>query len=52
MLHNRAEGVTYMSLAPMSVIAVSEMARQGEAGLQLGGEVKALLSREVLTLLF
>ena len=52
MLHTGAEVVTYMSLAPVSVIAVSEMSRQGGAGLQLGGEVKVLLSREVLTLLF
>ena len=52
MLHTGAEGVTYISLAPVSAIAVSEMARQGGTGLQLGGEVKVLLSREVLTLLF
>ena len=45
MLHTGAGGVKYMSLAPVSEIAVSEMARQGGAGLQLGGEVKALLSR-------
>ena len=52
MLHTGAEGVTYMSLAPVSTIALSEMARQGGAGLQLGVEVKVLFSREVLTLLF
>ena len=52
MLHIGAEGVTYMSLAPVSEIDVPEMARQGGAGLQLGGEFKVLLSREVLTLLF
>ena len=50
-LHTGAEGVTYMSLAPVSVIDVSEMARLGGAGLHLGGEVKVLLSRELLTLL-
>ena len=42
MLHTGTEGVTYMSLAPVSVIAVSEMARLGGTGLQLGGEVKVL----------
>ena len=52
MLHTGAVGVTYMSLAPVSVIAVSEMARLGGAGLQLGRQVKFLLSREVLSLLF
>ena len=52
MLHTGAEGVTYMSLAPVSAIALSEMDRHGGEGLQLGGEVKFLLSREVLTLLF
>ena len=41
----------YMSLALVSAIAVSKMARLGGAGLQLGGEVKVLLNREVLTLL-
>ena len=41
-----------MSLAPVSAIAVSEMGRLGGAGLQLGGEVKVLLSRELLTLLY
>ena len=51
MLHTGTEGVTYMSLAPVSAIAVSEIARLGGAGLQLGGEVKVLLNREVLTLL-
>ena len=51
MLLTGAEGVTYMSLAPVSAIAVFEMARLVGAGLQLGGEVKVLLNREVLTLL-
>ena len=36
MLHGVAEGVTYMSLAPVSAIAVSDMAKLGGAGLQLG----------------
>ena len=52
MLHTVAEGVIYMSLSPVSAIALSEMDRQGGVGLQLGGEVKILLSRELLTLLF
>ena len=52
MLHTGEEGGTYMSLASVYVIDVSDMARQGGAGLQIGGEVKVLLSREVLTLLF
>ena len=39
MLHTGAEGVTYMSLAPVSAIAVSEMANLGGAGLQLGIKV-------------
>ena len=30
MLHTGAEGVTYMSLAPVSAISVSEMAKLGE----------------------
>ena len=51
MFHTGDEGVMYMSLAPMSAIAVSEMARLGGTGLQLGVEVKVLLNREVLTLL-
>ena len=51
MLHMGAEGVTYMSLSPVSDIAVSEMANLGGAGLQLGIEVKFLVTREVLTLL-
>ena len=51
MLHTGAEGVTYMSLAPVSAITVSEMAKMGLAGLQLGIEVKVLVTREVLTLL-
>ena len=32
MLHTGAEGVTYMSLAPVSAIAVSDMARLGGGG--------------------
>ena len=32
MLHTSAEGVTYMSLAPVSAIAVSEMAKLGGDG--------------------
>ena len=51
MLHTGAEGVTYMSLSPVSAIAVSKMGSLGGAGLHLGGEVKVLLNREVLTLL-
>ena len=51
MLHTGAEGVTYMSLAPVSDIAVSKMSNLGGAGLQLGIEVKFLVTREVLTLL-
>ena len=51
MLHTGAEEVTYMSLAPVSTIDVSGMAMLGGAGLHLGGEVKVLLIREVLTLL-
>ena len=51
MLHTGEEGVMYMSLAPVSDIAVSEMAKLGGAGLQLVIEVKCLVTREVLTLL-
>ena len=51
MLHTGAEGVTYMSLDPVSAIAVYEMANLRGEGLQLGIEVKVLLNREVLTLL-
>ena len=51
MLHTGAEGVTYMSLAPVSAIAVFGVAKIGGAGLQLGIEVKVLVTREVLTLL-
>ena len=51
MLNTSAEGVTYRSLAPMSAIAVSEMAKLGGAGLKLGISVKFLVTREVLTLL-
>ena len=36
MLHTGAEGVTYMSLAPVYAIAVSEIAKLGGEGLQLG----------------
>ena len=32
MLHTGEEGVTYMSLAPVSAISVSDMARQGRGG--------------------
>ena len=32
MLHTGAEGVTYMSLAPVSAIAVSEIAKMGGGG--------------------
>ena len=49
MLHNGAVGVTYMSLAPVSEISMSEKGRIGWAGLQLGREVKVLLSREELS---
>ena len=52
MLHTGVVGVKYMTLAPVSVIAVFEMDRLGGAGLQLGREVKVLLSREELSLLF
>ena len=41
-----------MLLAPVSDISVSDMARLGGADLQLGREVKVLLSREDLSLLF
>ena len=41
-----------MSLASVSAITVSEMGRLGGAGLQLEREVKVLLSREELSLLF
>ena len=51
MLHTGTKGVTYMSLAPESAIMVSKMAKLGGAGLQLGIEVKFLVTREVLTLL-
>ena len=51
MSHTRAVGVTYMSLAPVSAMAVSEMGMLGGAGLQLGREVKVLLRREELSLL-
>ena len=52
MLHTGAVGVTYMSLAPVSTIAVSEMSRLGGVVQQLGREVKILLSREELSLLY
>ena len=44
-------GVTYISLAPVSEMAVSEMGMLGGAGLQLGREVKVLLRREELSLI-
>ena len=50
-LDTGAEGVTYMSMAPVSAIAVSEMAMLGGAGLHLGIEVKFLVTRELLILL-
>ena len=50
--HTREVGVTYMSLAPVLAIDVSEMGRLGGEGIQLGRQVKFLLSREVLSLLF
>ena len=46
MLHMGAEGVTYMSLSPVSDIAVSEMDNLGGTGLQLGIEVKFLVTRK------
>ena len=42
MLHTGAVGVTYMSLAPVSAMAVSEMCMIGGAGLHIGREVKVL----------
>ena len=51
MLHTRAVGVTYMSLAPVSAMDVSEMGMLGGVGLQLGREVKVLERREELSLL-
>ena len=42
MLHTGAAGVTYMSLAPVLAMAVSEMGMLGGAGLRLGREVKIL----------
>ena len=45
MLHTGVEGVAYMSLAPVSAIAVSNIAKLGGAGLQLGIKVKVLLTR-------
>ena len=51
MSHTRAVGVTYMSLAPVSAMAVSEMGMIGGVGLQLGREVKVLLRIEDLSLL-
>ena len=51
MLDTGAEGVTYISLAPVSTIVVSDMANLGGVGVQLGIEVKFLVTREVLTLL-
>ena len=40
-----------MSLAPVSAIAVSDMARLGGAGIQLGREFAVLLKREELSVL-
>ena len=40
-----------MSLAPVSTISVSEMAMLGGVGLQLGIEVKFLVTRSFLSLL-
>ena len=42
MLDRGEEGVMYMSLAPVSAIAVSKMAKRGGAGLQLGIERHSL----------
>ena len=42
--------VTYISLAPVSEMAVSEMGMLGGAGLQLGREVKILERKEELSL--
>ena len=44
MLHTGAEGLTYMSLAPVSAIAVSEISKLGGEGLQLGIQVKFLVT--------
>ena len=41
MLHTGAAGVTYMSLAPVLEMAVSEMGMLEGAGLWLGREVKS-----------
>ena len=51
MLHTGAEGVTYMSLAPVSAMDVSEKGMLGGAGLQLGREVKILERIDELSLL-
>ena len=51
MLDTGAEGVTWMSLAPVSAIAVTEIAMWFGVGLQLGIEVKFLVTREFLSLL-
>ena len=51
MSHTGAVGVTYISLAPVSAMDVSEMGMIGGAGLQLGREVKVLERREELYLL-
>ena len=42
MSHTGAVGVTYMSLAPVLEVVVSEMGMLGGEGLQLGREVKVL----------
>ena len=43
--------MTYISLAPVSEMAVSEMGMLGGSGLQIGREVKVLERREELSLL-
>ena len=52
MLHTGAVGVTYMSIAPVLAMAVSEMGMLGGAGLQHEREVKILERREELSLDF
>ena len=51
MLHTGAVGVTYMLLAPVLEMAVSDMGILGGAGLQLVREVKVLERKEELSLL-
>ena len=50
MSYTGAVRVTYISLAPVSEMAVSEMGMLGGAGLQLGREVKILERKEELSL--